>query len=293
MNFVTDHFSGGAYKILFLLLIAFVLAPFGRRIVAVLRVNRLALPTLHQLLPAQDRVTLVNCLGQNMGNGAVPAEAVRDETTQRILAMMGNQAWQDGECEDASQYWERALSLDNFDNPTRFHLGMSYYLMGHPEKAGALLTQLNSGSMEKLLEVITRFGFNKGDLEQLNWLKIAFWVYPSRTAMRRLDKTLTPMGRTDEVDFYYMKLVELAPADTFDHWWADGQLAGRNQEWEQALSSYRTGFSHAAGPEEMYRLFKGASLSSRMLGDLDCANYFQSLAEFPAKVDSSQFECPY
>lgn len=197
----------------------------------------------------------------------------------RLLVQKGHQMLLAGDCLGASRSWEQALVLDEKDVPTRLLLGIVYYWLGWPEKTHTLYRSLEASDRADWCESITRLSsLASSEGQRLEWLRLAFWVYPSRPAVRRLEENLPSAGRETELQFYLGMLVELAPSDLSDHWWAKGQLAGRAREWEDAIESYLQGLDYATDPDERKWLYMGAALGYRMLGNSACYLFLERMA---------------
>lgn len=194
-----------------------------------------------------------------------------------------------GQCEQASTAWENSLEINANNETTQFRLGLLYLQLEEFEKAYNLFQKLDLTTRQKLPNVLPVRNLKPENL--LEVLEIAFWIHPSRTTVRRLDEKLTEANRGNEKWFYYDKLVELAPTDTFDYWWARGEMAYKQNNWQVAAKAYYSGLLVTPEVENRHWLYGGLANSFRQLGNDECANYFRMLLESGLYDESLTMEC--
>lgn len=264
------------------MLVTFVIVGAGYRFLDVWRINQAARLTVSELANYDSIELLSLCLEENSVDfqiGSIPMYG------ERAYLYAGYNHLLQGECEQAVAAWENSLDLNSQNEATLFRLGVLYVQLDEFEKAFELFQRLDLAKRQKLPELLP--GRNMSMENKLKVFEISFWIHPSRTTVRRLDKTLTEAGRGNEKWFYYNELVALAAPDTFDHWWASGEIAYGQMKWQEAADAFYSGLAVTSEASNRQWLYIGLANSFRQLGNDECANYLRAL------VDSHVYHEPF
>lgn len=213
-------------------------------------------------------------------------------STERYAFLQGYTYLNNGQCNNALSSWESVIQEDNSNDIAAFMLGVLYFKKGETYKALDTFEKLSLRERRYVRETIARFFSTKTTSSQrLEQLELAFWIYPSRPAVRRLDKHLSQTGLDDEVTFYYHQLEQIADNDSFDHWWARGQQALRERKWKSAAEAFVNGLPHTTDEQETYWLLHGAEQAFRNLGHIECADTVHTFLEDVGSVPAANQDC--
>lgn len=235
--------------------------------------NARAVTLLKEMNVRPDYLSIV-CLDQN-------ADAPQDFTNGgRFTFLQAYIYLRNGQCENAISSWESIIQEDDNNKVAFFMLGVLYFKKGEPYKALHTFEKLSLRERRYVRATIAHyFSTTATYSQQLEQFELAFWIDPSKPAVRRLYKHLSAAGRIAEVDFYYHELERIADQDTFDYWWARGQRALKDQQWELAIEAFVSGLSYTADEQERYLLLFDAEGAFRALGDAYCADIFSTLLQ--------------
>lgn len=221
---------------------------------------------------------------------ALAGTRVDPSLSQRQLVYLGYQDLEAGRCEKAIHSWQAAVALDPTDRTTIYRLGLAYCRLGMLAEAQCTFQAFQD--LAKIREHITAYGrYATTDNERVSWLEIAFCIDPSRTAFRRLEKNLPLVDREDEIPSYLSALVEWAPENTFDHWWARGSTAENERDWSGAKQFYLTAIDYAENSKDLELLYNSIARMFARLGDTVCAAHFEGLANSPASMEQIPQAC--
>jgi tetratricopeptide (TPR) repeat protein len=247
--------------------------------------NARAVALLKEMNVRPDYLSIV-CLDHNTDAPQGSTNAGRFTFLQAYIHL------RNGQCENAISSWESVIHEDSSHKVATYMLGVLYFKKGETYKALDTFENLSLRERRYVRETIARYFSTTATYSQkLEQLELAFWIHPSRPAVRRLQKHLSEAGRIAEVDFYYHELERIADQDTFDYWWARGQRALRDQQWELAVEAFVSGLSYAADEQESYWLLLDAERAFRALGNAYCADVFSALLQDVNSVPNADQRC--
>lgn len=191
----------------------------------------------------------------------------------------------EGQCAQAASAWQKSLALNPRNEVTLFRLGLLYVQLEQFEQAYQIFQELDPEKRRKLRETLLDADIPPED--RLDVFEMSFWIDPSRVSVRRLDRILTEAGRDHEKWFYYEKLMELASPDTFDYWWANGEVESEHENWQNAAEAYYAGLAVTPEASNRHWLYIGLARSFRQLGNSECADYLQTT------IDNQAYDQPF
>lgn len=156
---------------------------------------------------------------------------------QRAWLNMGRVAWLEGNCKSARDAWERALVITPEDSIAAW---WALWSAGGPKNK--IASYLES-------EVIGRYAYQAGlraeeaeDIKDaLTWYRIAFKMTPSRVIAQRMSVLHRRSGQLDQTIAIWKDLAAPLSRDEADYWWAVGEIAMLEQDWECAADAFGTG----------------------------------------------------
>lgn len=219
---------------------------------------------------------LVSCQAADSRTGSQMGEFVDHATKQRETVYQGYRDWQAGHCGKAIESWQAAVELDPKDRWTEYRLGLAYCYLEMPLPAERTFRRFKD--LAQIREHVTAYGRDAiTQKDRVSWQEVAFCVFPSRVAFRRLQENLPSVGREDEIAGFLVQLIERTSQDSFDYWWARGLAAENENDWRRAKDLYLTAMIYTREAKELDVLYSSAARMYQRLGDPVCATYLKQM----------------
>lgn len=192
---------------------------------------------------------VLHCIPQIDRSMAVPLlkMAVRFAPSyQRVWLNLGRTAWLEGKCQQAADFWQRALELAPKDVIALWQAANALYAIGEIEEALKFYRLAQAGG---------------------------FFYSSARLAQQENDLTRALEN--------YKIGISIAPdLRRSDYWWAVGQIAEINQDWQMALQAYEHAIPLEKNYYRLYEIYmRAATVSQQQKDYLKAAKYFESAIE--------------
>ncbi|MEM3484680.1 MAG: tetratricopeptide repeat protein [Candidatus Methanomethyliaceae archaeon] len=164
----------------------------------------------------------------------------------RVLLNEGRVAWLAGDCPAARAAWRKVLARD----PREPAAGWWFFWSGGgvaPELAGSA----RASEMADYAFLVGERARSAG-LEAAGWYAAALAMAPHRRAAERLAQRYREQGRASAAIAVWQDLAKRFPAVDAEHWWALGQVAELEGDWEGAARAYREGAGRSEKPYDFY-----------------------------------------
>ncbi len=191
---------------------------------------------------------------------------------------LGRSLWLEGDCERALTIWQYSAELAPYDVINQWAIANAFYAMGARIQALALYQSLNTAEyFTGLGQQIEKRGISEESIEAYE-LSIA--IRPTRKAIQGVSGLYVRMGEPEKAIAAWRKLLSVTSETQPDHWWARGQIAELERDWERALSAYQRAISLEKDRYFLYLLYTRAGAVSQEQKDYVTARrYFEAAAE--------------
>lgn len=165
---------------------------------------------------------------------------------QRVWLNLGRAAWLKGQCQQAVDFWQRAVELSPKDQIALWQLANALYSIGETEQA------------------LKFYRLTKAE---------GFFYHLARRAQQENDQT--------RVFENYKIGISIAPnPDRSDYWWAVGQISEITKDWHTALYAYVRAIPLEKNDYRLYEIYMRAGVVAQRQKDyLTAAKYFESAIE--------------
>jgi tetratricopeptide (TPR) repeat protein len=203
------------------------------------------------------------------------ALAVNDNQSAVIDA--ARRAYFAGDCESALTYWTMAVE----ENPRNETAAIMRYLSSGLDRE-MLPAQIAATDMSIFLR---NLGFvaeqNQMEDQAWYWFTNAFDIKPSRILADRLVIQEEDAAQQTQV---WQQLAETLPDNDPDYWWAVGQIAELNQDWERAAEAYMIGLEIASDPYDF--LFRRGKVFTKLAAWEEARNSFEQASTIkPRRIE--------
>jgi len=185
---------------------------------------------------------------------------------------LGRVLWLQARCDEAVDAWERAWTIAR-DATVAFEL----------IRVGQY-TVLPLGIRQKAAEDFYRKarGLTKihSDKSALGWLRRAFDLAPHHKYASAIAQIYRKVGDTKNARHVWQRLADLTPDTDAEYWWAVGELASMDGNWNAAARAYAQGGTITAEPYEFWTAAGSAWLRAHEL-DAALAAYEQAYQMIP------------
>ena len=141
---------------------------------------------------------------------------------------------------------------------------------------------------------IGTYGYNRGNRSEkadklslaVDWYEFSFAYDPSGKTAGKLAVLYGKLGRDVSAEDVWMRLQTAFTSDSPEYWWAVGQIAEQQKDWEAAARAYHqaaTSATDATGYK--YLLREGLMWLRARAFEKSAAAYQQAIARAPKKVD--------
>lgn len=189
-----------------------------------------------------------------------------DPASERAMVGLGRALWLEGACPQAEEFWQQALAQNPIDIAARWEIANAQYANGDIERAMARYKEF--GAWSYFLLQGTR-AEAKGDfLTAMRWYELSVALKHTRDSVQALAaKHLNVTNQPEKARRLWLDFADQTPSDDPDHWWALGQAAEIQQEWDKALEYYDHTIKLQAHPYLLYLLYEQAGLISMRVPD--------------------------
>lgn len=230
-----------------------------------------ALPHCEQWLPQSDASVYID------------AAAGLDPLNERAVFNTGRTAWLRGDCEQAREKWGQALALTP-DRMAQLHIADAVYASGDTNGAVTLYKEIDAA----------KYFYDRGRGVDVRgeagvataWYEMSLTISPTRQAAQSLATKYLLANRTEDAIEVWQQIMNTTDAGNADYWWAWGQVAEINRDWNTALESYKQAMPLADNIYFRLSLYVRAGEASQQLKDYSSAKaYFeQAIALYPASI---------
>ena len=195
-----------------------------------------------------------------------------DPQNERAWLQSGREHWLLGKCNQAKAIWQQASLMAPADDSARL-------LWISAEYSDSAETDRIAGSGNS--DVATYF-FDRGlwaveasDFEAaIEWYEISLLIEPNLAVAETLANLNMKLGLHQDALATWQRLSTSVPETNPDHWFAIGQMAKLNEEWEQALDAFETGAQIAPNPFRFY--YEIAGVYKRLKDFQEAKYYYES-----------------
>lgn len=201
---------------------------------------------------------------------------------QRAWLYLGHLAWLQGECEPAMSAWQQAIRLSPRDVMAQLESAHALYASGHTEQALAAYHAIGAAGY---FYGRSQQAQKAGDLRAaLTGYELSMAIAPTRQAADPLAVLyLTLMHEPQSAAVTWRELAAAIDANQADHWWAIGQAAEIDKDWDVAVQAYQRAIPLERDRYQLYSLYIQAGNVSR---------YRQSYAEAERYFDLASVTNP-
>ena len=161
------------------------------------------------------------------------------------LNNQGRIAWLRGACDAAEVAWKKSLEISPQDERNAIWL---FWL--DDQKVKSLVGK------EKLAAYFGRLGTiaqaKHAIQPAIDWYQLSFELYPSYSVSLSLVSLYKQTEQVEQARMQLQETAKLVPANSPGYWWAVGQLAEIDKDWEAALQAYIKGATLADDPYDFY-----------------------------------------
>ncbi len=120
----------------------------------------------------------------------------------------------------------------------------------------------------------------------IDWYEFSLAYAPSGATAGKLAALYRQLGRDASVEEVWQRLQSSFSSESAEYWWALGQMAEQQKDWEAAASAYQKAAALAAG-EDAFKYFLREGLMWLRARDFEkaAAAYQQAIGQKPDKVD--------
>ena len=189
-----------------------------------------------------------------------------DPVSERAMVGLGRATWLEGACRQAEELWQQALAHNSTDIAAQWEIANAQYASGDIKRAMARYKEFGSGSYFLLqgsrAEAIGDFS------TAMRWYEMSVELKHTRDSVQALAaKYLNVSNQPEEAQRLWLDFADRTPSDDPDYWWALGQAAEIQQEWNQALEYYDRSMKLQAHPYLRYLLYEQAGMISMQVPD--------------------------
>ena len=194
---------------------------------------------------------------------------------QRAWLYLGRSAWLRGECELAVSAWQQAIRLSPQDVMAQLEIAHALYASGRTEQAlMAYRAMRAAGYFYGRGQQAQR----AGDLRAaLTGYELSMAIASTRRAADPLAVLyLTLMHEPQLAAATWQKLAAVTDANQADHWWAIGQAAEIDKDWDAAVQAYQRAIPLEEDGYQLYGLYMQAGNVSRYRQSyVEAEHYFE------------------
>ncbi len=196
---------------------------------------------------------------------------------QRAWLYLGRSAWLRGECAPAMSAWQQAIYLSPHDIMVQLEIAHALYASGRTEQALAAYRAMWAAG----------YFYGRGQQAQkagdlraaLTGYELSMAIAPTRQAADPLAVLyLTLMHDPQLAAATWRKLAAATGANQADHWWAIGQAAEIDKDWDTAVQAYQRAFPLEEDDYQLYVLYIQAGNVSRYRQSYAEAEHYFELA---------------
>jgi len=211
--------------------------------------NLAARALLPEWRAVQQEVALPRCETRVGTSAAEPYLALArrwDPASQRARLNGGRAAWLAGDCATAWASWEQALAADPSDQ-----IAALWLLWASGADAGSLPGRFPAVALSRYADLAAR---RAGTTRQgaATWYELSLALAPGREAADGLAGLYLQAGEKERALAVWQRLAEALPEGDAEHWWALGQAAELEGNWEHAARAYGQGAEVSAAPYELW-----------------------------------------
>jgi tetratricopeptide (TPR) repeat protein len=191
---------------------------------------------------------------------------------------LGRSAWLEGDCERALTIWHYSAGLAPYDVINQWAIANAFYAIGDQTRA---LTLYRSFDITEYFTGLGQQIEKRGTPEEaIEAYELSIAIKPTRKAIQGVSGLYVRMGEPEKAIAAWRKLLTVTSETQADHWWARGQIAELEKNWERALSDYQRAISLEKDRYFLYLLYTQAGVASREQKEYAAARrYFESAAE--------------
>jgi tetratricopeptide (TPR) repeat protein len=196
---------------------------------------------------------------------------------QRAWLYLGRSAWLRGECEPAVSAWQQAIHLSPRDVMAQLEITHALYASGRTEQALAAYRAIGAAGYFYGRSQQAQKG---GDLRAaLTGYELSMAIAPTRQAADPLAVLyLTLSHEPQSAAATWRKLAAATDANQVDHWWAIGQAAEVDKDWDAAVQAYQRAIPLEKDGYQLYTLYIQAGNISRYRQSYAEAEHYFELA---------------
>jgi tetratricopeptide (TPR) repeat protein len=189
--------------------------------------NNLGSITLIQGRSASAKLLFERVLAVNQGNA-------------HAWLNLGRAQWLSDERGAATESWKTSVGLHPEDGIAQLEYANGLYALGRIDEAVAHYAQIRG--IDEYFFAMGQHAQQQGVIAAaIEWYELNSRVAPTLISARSLVPLYVKMGQYERAQIIWQRLVNVTPSRSAEHWWAMGELASIEGNWDDAARIFTTG----------------------------------------------------